>query len=460
MRVTEIQTVSSYKNNSRVLSTLSPQNNQTAAQNLGLPSSALLKSYYLKPRSKVSFRGAPWRIFPNHYGVSNFGSITANDAIKIYEKFKLGNFLDIGDDRQFYHQNNSIRKENLEFLDRVTNSAEKIKFIDYYKNLTGFPDLKQVSENIKSAFTSAVQKASSSLNTADLTNRFNIVQAGYDGVCSVGKCKALPGSDLDKAYVIIKGSGDKYNDIEDVNQFKGKLWENTDQRILSYNHDEAAFPQVYTENQVEKLLSAINTKAESLGLHEKSLVVAHPQRAVFGIIGIISSFKLDTNFNKYKSLLNAEYKDNYVAANPFYIELCKKFPKSYSDALNIDGPSRENVKNFGFFLEALREGKSFGNFPKLDYTKRIFADSDAFQLTNLSQLSALKNRGDKKPKRLARENLATEFDNWTTDKQFRFIKTLIESSCANNTNFTTEFPEYFSRKGSDPFEPLISAMMK
>ena len=49
---------------------------------------------------------------------------------------------------------------------------------------------------------------------------------GYDGVSSVAKFKSLPGSDLDKAYITIKGSSYSESiDNDVVNQFKEQLWE-------------------------------------------------------------------------------------------------------------------------------------------------------------------------------------------------------------------------------------------
>ena len=194
----------------------------------------------------VSFRGAPWEITVLK---TSSKPISAQEAIKYFGLLKCGNYLDIGDDSvsaQKFERNNAIRQVNLSFLDRVTDPEEKRKFIEYYRNLTGFPDLGKVSDRIKEEFVSAVSKAEKELGQ----RKYKVVQAGYDGVCSVGRRKAFPGSDLDKAYVIISGSPYFENTNETLNQFKGSLWFNTDQRILSYNHDEASFPQVYTLRQL------------------------------------------------------------------------------------------------------------------------------------------------------------------------------------------------------------------
>lgn len=421
--------------------------------NTNIPS-GLLKAYYLKQEPQPSFKNAPWKINLSETGIPEHGALSAEQGLEIFEKFKLGNYLDTGDDEWNYDWCNGVRKQNLEFLDRITDQAEKSEFINYYKTLTGFPDLHKVSKNIKSAYVFAVLQASADLNTNHNTNRFDILEAGYDGVCSVGRNKALPGSDLDKAYVILRGTGNKYEDLDTVNKFKGKLWEKTDQRILSYNHDFAAFPQVYTIKQVEKLLEAADKKLENIGVIKKYRSFSDLLHGNSSNPKIITKFMPE--YYKFKELKN-NYDTNYTDACKFYIKLCEQFPRRYNEDLEVDNPSRENIKNFGFVLEALREGNYFENFLKLDYSK--LEKSPTFRLANLSQLHALKNHNDMKSKRVARENLVHEFDKWGIDKQFRFVKTLIESSCGNNHSFTDEFPQYFSKPGNDPFDPLIKKLI-
>ena len=380
------------------------------------------KQKRLKTQTHVSFREQPWRLDPASCGVDRYGSISAYDGIKLYEKLACGNYLDIGDDKFNYAYCNSIRNSNLEFLDRITSYNEQKKFIDYYTKLTGFPNLYKVSENIKNEFKKAIHKASNDL----WYSKYGIVQAGYDGVCSVGRHKALPGSDIDKAYVIIQGTGNPQDDIETVNIFKGGIWNNTDQRILSYNHDDAAFPQVYTMPQIKALVIKANTLLDP-GIYEQTSQMQF-------------------------------YNENYVQANPYFLRLVKYFNKTGNDRVNVYSPSRENIKNLGFIMESMREGEVFSEFGKI--TDPLIFSSDIYNYTNLSQLHVLKQYGDRKPKRLARDELAREFPIWNIPKQYRFVKTLIKSSCANNTEFTTEFSKYFSKPGQDLFAPLIREIMR
>jgi len=397
-------------------------------------------------QSNVSFRGAPWRL--NLSGIGD--RISAEYAISLFEKLKLGNYLDIGDDRISYSINKSIRDYNLSFLDKVTDDRERVKFIDYYRRLTGFPNLELVSQKIKNEFVQAATKASRELNYGSYRNEYDIITAGYDGVCSVGRRKALPGSDIDKAYVIIKGGQDN-EAASIVDKFKGKLWENTDQRILSYNHDEAAFPQVYTLNQILGLVNAADAEVFPTARILSRMPIISPSWLATRMLSKSYMKNQISHFTDLQRTFNTDY----VAANEFYIDLCQKFPKAYSDSVNLSSPSRENIKNLGFVLEAIREGDVLiGNRAALG-----LEDSLTYKLTNLSQLHSLKQRGDVKPKRVSRDSLQREFIQWDIPKQYRFVKTLIEGSCANNNNFTYEFPQYFSKSGKDPFAPLISALL-
>ncbi len=407
---------------------------------------------------QLSFRGSPWHLPYYEMKIPEWGELTAKDGIKIFENFKIGNYLDIGGEYYRRYIDENIRKKNLEFLDRITSVAEQKKFISYYKELTGFPNLAEVSERIKIAFVSALMTASEQLSIEDKAGKgyYQVVQAGYDGVCSVGRHKALPGSDLDKAYVIIKGHGDGgVQDKKDVDLFKGKIWYNTDQRILSYNHDSAAFPQVYTEQQFKKLIDAADKKCQEIWKKKGDLNFLDSF-----LLNYVVDLKLDLSksrkFQYLKNLQN-QYTEDYVKANQFYIELCQSFP-NYTRENVFDNPTKEIIKNIGFVIETMREGQYFSKFGKMDYW--YLKQSPTFQLVNLSQLKALKNRGDHKPKRLSREKLEKEFDTWDTGKQYRFLKALIESACANNREFTVEFKEYFSRGGDDLFEPLIEALVK
>ncbi len=382
----------------------------------------------IKPHTKsmktvktVAFKNEPKKLNAYDFGISETGNLTAQEAITMYKELSNGDYLDIGNDSTNFMKCNKVRESNLSFLDRVKNDYEKAKFIEYYKDLTGFPNLSAVSARIMNEFINAVEDASIEL----FYSKYTVEQAGYDGVCSVGRGKALAGSDIDKAYVVLKGTGDKLDDIKTVNEFKGKIWANTDQRLLSYNHDEAAFPQVFTKAQLEETAEKTNSflsKFEGTKFYEDVVLAQEKQMGV--------------------------YNEDYIKANPYFVRVCKCIK---------DMGIREKVKNVGFVLEAMREGVKFFEFGKLSSSA---FDTMGYKYSNLSQLQALKNHSDRKPKRLSRDTLHIDFPAWSIEKQYRFVTAMIKSACANNKIFTTEFGEYFSKPGQDLFAPLIKAMMR
>jgi len=392
-----------------------------SAQNVFVfPSSSLMRAHYAQahPKKQLHFRGAPWDLNPPS------GSVTAQQAIKLFDKLKLGNYLDL-DGNPNSPSNRRWREYNLSFLDNIADAGEKRKFIEHYKSLTGFPDLQRVSSKVERAFVDAVDKAEEFLQDEYPQNAdaYEVLWAGYDGVCSVAKGRAFPGSDLDKAFVVIKGSGSDYNDDKLLGKFKEHLWKKTDQRILSYNHDVSAFPQVYTLGQVEKLMGAINKKTA----------------------GSITP----GDFRKYQGLMRKFDKD-YVRANKFFVDLCRKFPRGYDWDLDASNPSREDIYSFGYFLEAFVRGKQL----KGSSIPENIKNSDAAKLINVSQLEALKRSNESKSKYNARGDLKKKFDRWSVDEQLKFIKTAIKASCTDNEGYN----EYFKSSEDARFKALMDAV--
>jgi len=402
-----------------------------------------------QPKScDLAFRGKPYTlrlVYPK--------TMSVEEAWKLYEELALGNYLDIeqptwnGSCREpsYYSE---TRKENLSFLDKITTTRGKKAFIRKYKELTGFPDLAKVSKKIENEFCKSIDKMSKEIG---LYNGL-IIRAGYNSTCSVGKGSAFPGSDLDGAYVILQGCNPLYDDRL-VEEAKGYLWNATDQRLLSYNHN-SAFPQIYTLPQIKAMMRHINYATRQMNLHgDKTLLSS-----------IFTNLGAKTLMDKYRESILI-YNTDYCEANKFFIELSKQFPdKSYGghyDAV-YENPTKELLKNFGFFLDVFRNGTHFEKYEKNNPTqyptyKDDILESDVSKLTNLLQLRALKRSQEIKPKIERRKNLREEFDTWDVDKQYEFIKTLIKASCGENE--PDKFPEYFTN-GPDYFKPLLKALGK
>lgn len=363
--------------------------------------------------SNISFNGKPWAL-------PKIKKIDFYSAVALYSYLRIGQYLDSSDD-DIDLSNKIIRENNLSFLDNLTTQEDKKKFIDYYSDLTGFPDLKCVSEKIEREFIVGITKSCAEVYGAEC------IVAGYDETCSVGKRKAFPGSDLDKSFVVLKSPNMDLNEDEYiVNNFKSKLWENIDQRILSFNHD-ISFPSVYTDNQLYNLLNKIQNKTSYMQIDEEKL-------------------------NK---LMNEEFV-NLERAAEYNIAVSKYFPveAAYGEL------SKEDVKNLGYVTEAIREGRWVISSPTGDYMKRKLENYEFYNYSNVAQMRAMTkavNEGrENKTKILLRNNFEQKFNSWDVDKQLKFIKTLIQYSCEDNSSFS----EYFTndRNVKDAYKPLLNML--
>ena len=169
-------------------------------------------------------------------------------------------------------------------------------------------------------------------------------------------------------------------DSELVARYKGSLWDNTDQRILSLNN-ENTFPEVYTTDQM------------------------------FGILDLLDRltvrFQLDKNRDYF--LAKREYDINPVTAGEFNIKFAQ-----HNDESEI---SKVLAKNFAYFIESVRDGKMI--YSADDKLKRLIEQriylSPFAQMSNVTQMGAhtrLINKGIKpiKEKLRNREKLSAEFN--------------------------------------------------
>lgn len=367
-------------------------------------------------RKKVSFKGTP-----------QYLNLTKNN-LENYNQLANGSYLDIHDDA-FAPQNRYIRNHNLSFLDNIIFTKDKQNFIEHYQKITGFPDLKKVSINIENEFIRSLNTVANGFNDY----KYGVVAAGYDGTCSVGKRMALPGSDLDKAFVIL--CGDYLNcwgegkDEEIVANFKNRLWHATDQRILSYNHD-TSFPTIMTINQIKDYIERLNTVTKH--------VIFDPE--------------------KMQKNVTEEYLDLMKAAE-FNIEIAEQIPKrKYDDAQHA--LNKENVKNFAYFIESVRDGKKVISTYTFEELLKQIKDSDFFRYSNVAQMQAMKNAVDsgreQKSKIILRQSLPKDFKSWSVSKQFEFVKTLIRYSCEDEDMFIQYF--HNDRDIKEKYKPLLGML--
>lgn len=303
-------------------------------------------------------------------------------------------------DDNIYPINKEIRKKNFSLFDDNFFIEFKKLFVDFYKEMTGFPDLKKTSSKIVKEFVSVAETGARNLNT-------EIEGIGFDCTSSIGLQKALPGSDIDKAYVILKENNSPYL----IDNFKGFLWENINQFLMSLNHRDT-FPEVFTTKKIENTLRKID-----------KVVID----------------EMDLSYDRQKKYYENRYMQTQpTVAGEFNIELARHLP--------AQGLSKEEVKNFAYFIESVRDGYSIKPTLYMESTlSNIFQASPFVQFSNVTQIKAhdiLLSTGQKsiKTKLKNREGLAREFNQFSIDKQFRFVVDMIKYISEDQSS---EFSKYY-----------------
>ena len=324
---------------------------------------------------------------------------SAFDLVNQWQKLRWAPYYEALDDK-IYPQNKEIRKANFAFLDNVPEDCKK-GFIDTFKEFTGFPNLQKVSKKIQEEFVNQVHDAARKVSP-----EVKVVAAGFDPTSSVGVERPFPGSDLDKAFVILQNRSNKSeNDV--INEFKGHLWFNTDQRILSLNN-ENTFPEVFTTFLMDYNLHHLETVAN------KHLNLSPEQ--------------------KIKMLIARSRERDPLKAGEFNIEISKHLP--------YNGISKEMGKNFAYFIESVRDGKILTQDESLfQPLKEKMAKYTFCNLSNVAQIGA-KYTMPLKTKLVNREHLADDFGKMSINDQFELIKEIIKS--VSNDHKNPNFDKYFS----------------
>lgn len=373
----------------------------------------------------TSFYGTPHRLPP--MDVHNY-----RDALKVWDKLKSAKYLD-AHCNDYYDK--SIRANNYSFLDKLTSYNDKTGFIEKFCEFTKFPSLADVSNKIDDTFRTCIRNISIYLSNKFNTSGFDIVDYGYDPTCSLGLRKAFPGSDLDKGYIILKGKGanETRNDKSIIDEFKGELWNELDQRIISLNHPDT-FPSVYTERQIHTTLNYLDDIAEDIICNKQvktgfGAMTALSVGSIFGPIGMIGGIAAA---GLILNASNNNSTDPYKAGK-FNINIARK----------IDNPEiREKVKNFAFFIETVKANlKEYPFNDKLIFER--IKKSPFVAHSNVTQIGAWQKKiagGYMKTKLRQRESLESDFYKMATDTKYDLVKDIIKYGTDEQSD---KFSQYF-----------------
>ena len=141
------------------------------------------------------------------------------------------------------------------------------------------------------------------------------------------------------------------------------------------------------------------------------------------------------------------------------MKVAKQLPKrKYDDAQHA--LNKENVKNFAYFIESVRDGKKVITTFLFNELLEQIINSDFFKYSNVAQMRAMKNAvtsgKEQKTKIILRQSLKEDFKTWSVSNQFEFVKTLIRYSCEDEDMFK----QYFSndRNVKEKYKPLLGLL--
>lgn len=299
-------------------------------------------------------------------------------------------------------ENNNTPIAILDELQNMSNE-EKQDFIKGYCKITGFPDLEKANGKIRTESCLSLERASKKSGTP-------ILWSGYHKNCSLAKGLAFPGSDLDGWSVIVDGSQ------EDINRFKGKLWENTNPLFGSIRSE---FPYVFSIDQLYDWTKLIDKIAFENGLNSKEKEYGE------------NLFELD-DFEKALEF-NIDIRN---AIEKYPLDKLSEAAPCLKDEINQRKNNGEPIdmipiwitSSMSTCLEPLRSGETlFDNLDKADSEKlNSIKNSFLFKYGNMSMQEL---RPGLKPKLKERQRINEDwFNKLSLDEKMSFISKMIYQS--------------------------------
>ncbi len=261
--------------------------------------------------------------------------------------------------------------------------SEKNNFVKEYGKMTGFPNLKEVTNKIDNEILKSVKELGREENMKPLL-------VAYDSNCSVAREKALPGSDCDGLIVIT-------DTPESEKMNRAVLGMKMNQRVVDTTGKH--FPEMFT---IEQMVSAIE-KAEE----------AYKEN------------NLDKNKEKYQK--NISYDGaSFIKAGRFNIDIANCIEDTYE---------RDMICHAALFVENLRAGKVLLNDideKTLDYIK----GTSFYKYSNITRQEGLSKKI--KPKLENRVMFVEKFSKMNDEEKFQACKKLMNASIGNEDKIGTE----------------------
>lgn len=354
----------------------------------------------------------------------------AEDAIEQWNVLKHPKYTEIWQEDEepsfeLVKKNQEIRDENYSFLDCLKNDKEKSKFIENYKKITGFPVLSEISKKMLDEFNRTLKTAC--LLMGKQPN--DVLLSGYDSFCSVGLGNPLPGSDIDKAYAVVRGiDSNYYSDQKDYSaKFMGAIWDTIDSRIVSVNHC-AAFPNIVTDKELTALLNRYSTFGDKIADTDN-----------------IRNLFLNERMNNSNTVSSAKF--NIWLSDILPSKEAKNEAKNLAYVVETIRDCERNIVDYGYFQNLCKElnNSSFAWF------------SNVCQNYPMQKKYEYSSDKETKPKLKARKEMEKNFDSMSIDKQYELVKDVIRSMSGDNKN--PEFQDLFYSK-TDKHRLLLNDILK
>ncbi|MBQ4647449.1 MAG: hypothetical protein IJB79_08890 [Candidatus Gastranaerophilales bacterium] len=269
--------------------------------------------------------------------------------------------------------------EKLKILDSLT-PAQQQELVREFCAMTGFPDMKKITQNIEKEISSSIHKLAQEKG-------FEVAFIGYDSNCSIGRKLSMPGSDCDGLYMIIDAK--EHKEPWFAGSVRWNFKDLVNQRILHTPADH--LPEVLDIDFIKEGLNIAQKAFQDCNFTQEEL-------------------------KKFSQNLYDSSND-FVKSAEFNIRLAQKIPN--------DEQTREKYYKTAMLVEILRNGVICEDNLDMDLYFELM-NSPLFEYSNLMKQKGLSH--SLKGKYIARQSLEADFKKMSAEEQFELVKDILHYS--------------------------------
>lgn len=290
----------------------------------------------------------------------------------------------------------------------------KREFIRQYCNITGFPDMREISSRINSEVIKALQIAQEKTGA-------KVLFAGCNPTCSISNGHALPGSDLDTLFILLR-------DEDNTSEFKQEFKQATNSLLVGATYNRT--------NDMPDVVKLGDIKA-SLSLAQE----------------IFNQHGLNKNSALYESNINQIIRD-WTIAGQYNSDINRFIPEEKEGT----DETRTRLLRTGMLMEIIRDGNVFSDDLDLE-TREFFENSCVYKYSNMQQMHSYK-LAPLKQKHKNREEILSRFNDLSVDEQLDMIVNIIRIfNKYNKKDVDEKYNCLFMDSGCGNMEDLIQPLL-